>query len=160
VKPSAIGNIVDGQLPMVNVDMCTARAYCAWAGKHLCGVVDGGVIPRGHERAQDSVWFRACTGGYDLVASHFVDDKSCQLDASAPVDVGTTCQGGVPGAFEMVGNVWEWVDANDRPDGATTYQGVIMGGGYTRSSADCNTLLIATDIGLRSPDIGFRCCSQ
>lgn len=159
VKPSPIGQVVDEQLPMVNVDMCTARAYCAWAGKHLCGGVDGGVVARGHEREQGSAWYHACTGGYDLVTSHFIDDAGCRLDASSPVEVGTTCQGGVAGLSEMVGNVWEWIDMVDRPDGSATYQGVIVGGGYRLTAADCNSLLVSADIALKSADIGFRCCS-
>jgi formylglycine-generating enzyme required for sulfatase activity len=139
--------------------MCTARAYCAWAGKHLCGGTDGGAAPRGRETTQASAWFHACTGGYDLIASHFVNDVACRLDADGSVDVGTTCQGGVPGLSEMVGNVWEWLDETMPADASAPYQGYIAGGSYVDPTADCKSLLRATDIGLKSADIGFRCCS-
>src|SRR6185436_17630077 len=30
-------NVADPDLPVTMVSMCEARAYCAWAGKSLCG---------------------------------------------------------------------------------------------------------------------------
>lgn len=32
----------DGTMPVRNVDWCDAYAYCAWAGKRLCGRTGGG----------------------------------------------------------------------------------------------------------------------
>ena len=31
--------------PMACVNWCDAYAYCAWAGKRMCGAIDGGVLP-------------------------------------------------------------------------------------------------------------------
>ena len=51
-------------LPAVSMDWCDARAYCAWAGKRLCGRVGGGTVSlqQGLDPLRDE-WSYACSGG-------------------------------------------------------------------------------------------------
>lgn len=122
--------------PVVCVDWCDAQAYCAWAGKHLCGRIGGGTegTPTDDGNVIDdaarSEWDRACVGpdatAYPYGASF--DPAACHYDPSPtsptrlfPVDVASTpsCHGkaGTPWAaiYDLSGNVAEWTDSCNRP---------------------------------------------
>lgn len=82
--------------PWVNIPQSQAMELCARAGKHL---------------AKNSEWYRASLGTPDGT----IDGNSCVLarvGASAAEKTGTheLCVSSA-GAYDMVGNIWEWVDA-------------------------------------------------
>lgn len=157
VLVTPLGVRSDETLPMTNVDFCESRAFCKWAGKRLCGHTSGRSLLPNETRTQVSIWYNACTGG-TADAIHLLSDGGCQLEATAPRAAGSGCQGGVPGAFDMVGNVWEWVDQPNEQDGAKA-TAVFAGGGYEHpSTTNCNDLSGA-NIDFRGNDVGFRCCS-
>lgn len=150
------------QLPVTCVDWCDAHAYCNHVGKRLCGALAGG--PMAHD-AMPTIgeWHYACTGGLMTTYPYgnTADPSACNVpDTSARADVGSfpDCEGGLPGIFDMQGNVAEYVDACEPGETGNC----ALRGGHTFGSAGywrCNN----TDVsGARNdPDtreFGFRCC--
>lgn len=163
--PAASG---EGAHPVVEVDWCDARAYCAWAKKHLCGQIGGGKLPRDAAAdANKSQWFNACSksGSLEYPYGSTFDPKACNgtaYEANAPIEVGSlpTCTGGIEGIFDMSGNVLEWEDACDSPSGGMDLCHV-RGGSYEdqKETLRCDRpFAIARNKKLRN--VGFRCCRE
>jgi sulfatase modifying factor 1 len=153
VEVKVVGSRPDPALPVTAVTFCEARAYCIHAGKHLCGHIAGGTIAPTRSTTLDSAWFYACTGGTGVVTTNL--GGKCQLGAAGPVSSGTSCQGGVPGLFDMVGNVFEWTDALDVAQTGAQF----VGGGFVQPvGSDC-AYVSGESIDYTAADVGFRCCS-
>jgi formylglycine-generating enzyme required for sulfatase activity len=151
-----------GDWPISYVDWCDARAYCEWAGKHLCGRIAGGPIseadlydPAVHQ------WFLACGGPSG--STHPNTSADCNsnggTDNLAPVGSFTGCEGFYPGLFDLEGNVAEWVDSCD-DDGASDAEDTCraMGGAIFDNQSFCTE-----DYDNARADVavsyGLRCCS-
>jgi formylglycine-generating enzyme required for sulfatase activity len=166
------------ELPVTYIDWCDAQTYCLASGKRLCGPIGGGaplvsnaadlLVPARNE------WLAACTadGTRAYPYGSTFDPQACRgaefasnpgdggVDAgvSQPEPVGSAarCQGGVPGLYDMVGNVFEWEDARSL-DGERT--AVVRGGSHFVGNASCGTSSVqAWDS--RLPTVGFRCCAS
>jgi formylglycine-generating enzyme required for sulfatase activity len=150
----------------VGCNWCDAYMYCAWAGKHLCGSLDGGPSsPLSATNAQEDAWFYACShagdgihpypygAGYQPVTCNGFD----YAGGKGRIAVGTLpgCVGGFSGIYDMSGNVWEWEDACS--DAGCAYRG----GGYgTHSpSLQCTGLNVVSPTSAFGDLVGFRCCS-
>jgi formylglycine-generating enzyme len=157
------------ELPVVGVDFCDALAYCKSRGKRLCQKVGGG----GDGSASEGEWYNACseTGAKLFPYGGNVSQPLCVigLGPNANGSVRRTggpssCEGGVQGLYEMVGNVHEWVDrtlavgGTPRDDSAS-----FAGGAWGQGSGDtCLTLASAFGAAraLRGNDVGIRCCAD
>ena len=158
--PGAIGS---GNLPVHDVDWCDAVAYCQWAGKRLCGKIGGGSVPQSDfTDPAINQWLYACSAGgtqpYPYGSTYEAGACETDLEAGAPTPVGThpKCVGGFPGLFDMVGNVWEFVDAPDTTQNTV----LIYGASYTNNDPTygCGTGF-AFPFASKAQDVGFRCCS-
>ncbi|MCA9687728.1 MAG: SUMF1/EgtB/PvdO family nonheme iron enzyme, partial [Myxococcales bacterium] len=115
--PDQLGENLD--YPVRRIDWCDAWAYCAWAGKHLCGLVGG--EPASLEQIVDPIaneWYRACTNDSSLVPYPYgetYDPVRCNGEDGVadllPVGAEGPCEGGYAFLFDMSGNVWEWTNA-------------------------------------------------
>jgi formylglycine-generating enzyme required for sulfatase activity len=159
----APGIIGSGSIPVRNVDWCDAVAYCLWAGKRLCGKIGGGSVPQNDfENPAINQWLYACSAGgtQPFPYGSTYQDAACNtdLDANTPMNVGTEakCVGGFPGIFDMIGNVWEFVDAPDTVQNTV----LIYGAAYTTwdTTFNCSTGF-AFPFAASADDVGFRCCS-
>lgn len=167
--------------PVRCVDVCDARAYCAWAGKRLCGEIGGDILDvtqQMNEQAdpERSEWHRACTQagakaypyGNDYVPGYCVD---AELAPNLIYEVGyrDTCVGGYPGLFDMSGNAGEWDNSCTAYGGSQAGENCLARGGFYYSGG---TIMItpAEDLACGSfrdalqsvgnDSIGFRCCAD
>jgi formylglycine-generating enzyme required for sulfatase activity len=167
-------------LPIACVDWCDAAAFCKWDAKHLCGKLGGGSnAPADFADPTKSAWYRACShaGDNDFpYGNSYSGDKCVGLDNTAIHPLATpftSCVGGYDGLYDMSGNVAEWEDScSGNLDGSDKC--LDRGGSYLDTnvsvgaapSLQCNSNVhgsakMATNRrDTRSPEIGFRCCSE
>jgi len=157
--------------PMACVNWCDAYAYCAWAGKRMCGAVGGGPVPFGSVITPSNQQYAACsanaTKAYPYGSSYVKGDCNTRdlYDASpavADVESFAACVGGFPGIYDIAGNVEEWLDSCETfGDGGATDICHESGDAYDFNAtgpARCDN----DDSDYRSvqgPDVGIRCCS-
>lgn len=124
-----------GTVPQVNVSYQDAQNICEKQGKRLC---------------TSREWQWSCSGleGYTYSYGWTYDKLVCNSD-SRPESSGSRnhCTGKF-GAYDMVGNVFEWVKG---PDGSPT----AMGGPLSK----CQTIAAGGE-GDAKPQTGFRCCKS
>lgn len=152
--------------PIVNVNWCSAYAYCQWAGRRLCGKIGGGPLAVGGDRTDPtkSQWMLACAGPSSLAypyGNDFVDGRCNGPRAQAtvaPVASFPQCVGAYPGLYDMSGNVYEWLDSCDGD--LCSHQG---GSSYAFSGTPAETSMLCRFvpsgvITTADSSIGFRCC--
>lgn len=127
------------EVPRVGVSWVEAKVACIDAGKRLCTRQE---------------WEAVCHSGTSTAYPYGdrYDKKRCRTEEKSAGKSGTNRRCGGSGAFDMLGNIWEWVEdkQGDYP--------VMMGGSYHDGrDAHCALSALGT-IGTRNKDTGFRCC--
>jgi formylglycine-generating enzyme required for sulfatase activity len=157
------------QKPVIGVDWCDAYAYCAAAGKSLCGHIGGGSNPvSAFADATQSAWYAACTNGGatryaygdtfdESLCFHAGDDAALAPVASYPKCVGTKPP--YDQIFDMSGNAWEWEDSCAGTTGGADLCRVRGGGTHSTSApVDCAMDYLAKRDNT-SRAVGIRCCA-
>jgi formylglycine-generating enzyme required for sulfatase activity len=145
------------------VDWCDAQAFCAWAGKELCGDSTTAL-----DDAAESDWYAVCSANgknsYPYGSSYKGDAcNGADATTSAPAAPGTFagCVADAPGGavLDLSGNVSEWTGAcsQNTEDGACQ----VRGGSYG-STAQQLACAQAEVIPRKqtAPTRGFRCCHE
>lgn len=143
--------------PQVCVKWCAAAAYCAWAGKRLCGGL-GGKFVKPFDPAAEHEWYLACAGAQaqSYPYGDTYDKAACNTEGTTTVPVGTlaSCEGSAPGLLDMSGNVAEWQNACDGSNCAA------RGGGYGSLSSSSCASVFPFQRAEGFPNVGFRCCDE
>lgn len=123
-----------GNLPRTNISFDDAKKFCSEQGKRLC---------------TSEEWMWACAGQDGLPYPYgkgFEQDR-CNADTrTIPSGEKINCSS-LFGAFDMVGNVFEWVTDKGVP--------ALMGGPYSK----CQTVSSSPN-GEAKPQSGLRCCKS
>ncbi len=176
----------DLAVPIAGIDWCDARAYCAFAGKRLCGKhKDGkhvGPVPLAENLDfNTNEWLLACSnvGQFRYPYGGIHQPLTCntgevEAGKSEAVKTKKDCEGGFKGVFDMVGNLWEWHDGPCLlPDAGGDAAGIDSGGGakdecfvkggsFTTAGPQlgCSSDGRGALRDRRATDVGFRCCSD
>jgi len=127
---------VAGKQPWRNISQSQAVMACAKAGKRL---------PTNKE------WFQASLGTPDLDSGWAAGDcnvKKNWPDNPGPTGSAANCVSAV-GAYDMVGNVWEWIDGS-MIDGK--FEDVTMPESGYIAGVDSNSLPVKTDKNIQDPN--------
>jgi formylglycine-generating enzyme required for sulfatase activity len=150
--------------PVVNVDWNMADTYCEWAGGRLPTEAEWEVAARG-EKGNIYPW------GSDTPTCNTAGFQDCAGGIPLPFMVGYFALGNSPwGAWDMAGNVWEWVndwyepspytkDPVTNPIGPWSGEYKVLRGGGWNSSAESlrSAMRLGTSASDAYWDVGFRC---
>ncbi|MEO1734078.1 MAG: formylglycine-generating enzyme family protein [Pseudomonadota bacterium] len=160
--PGGAGSNLDGLAlhPVVHVTLNDARAYAKWAGGRIPNEVEweyaaslGLFDPRNPEsgvrgpngEARANIW----TGLFPVMNS--ADDG---FSGAAPIGCFAP---GLTGAYDMIGNVWEWTESQFAP---AVPRFTIKGGSYLCSENYCQRYRVAArqnlEVDFSTAHVGFR----
>ncbi|MED5550221.1 MAG: SUMF1/EgtB/PvdO family nonheme iron enzyme [Pseudomonadota bacterium] len=137
--PEGPGSDIEGRAsyPVVHVAYADARAYADWAGADLPDEDEWEIAARGGGHGTDYAWGEEFRPGGDWRANTWqgvfpvIDRGDDGFAGLSPV----ACYDANPfGAFDMIGNVWEWTAS---PFDASGAAGTIRGGSYLCASDFC-----------------------
>jgi hypothetical protein len=129
----------EGKAPRTNASWVEAKVACIDMGKRLCTRQE---------------WETVCRGGTHTMYPYgdIYDREKCRTEEKNAGKSGSVKKCASKGVFDMVGNVWEWVD-----DKQGDYPYMMGGSFHDGKDAHCG-LSIPGTIAARNEDTGFRCC--
>ena len=153
-KTCNLGDATRGNYPINCIDHDGAIALCTYLGGRLCN---------------NKEWLAACRGTENRAFPYGAEyqPSRCHVGSYASPGPGgrTTvaagmiaeCQGGLPGLFDMSGNVSEWV-ADCKEDYCKFRGAAYVGNEPVEHFAGCGEVCSGNDKSLRSGTVGVRCC--
>ena len=160
--PEGVGSTLHGLAlhPVVHVTLNDARAYAQWAGGRIpteveweyaasLGLFDPEDPESGARRPDGTLRANIWTGIFPVLNS-----RRDGYERTAPVGC---FEPGLTGAYDMIGNVWEWTES---PYSPTVPRFTIKGGSYLCSEGYCKRYRVAARESLErdfsTAHIGFR----
>ncbi|MCC6568582.1 MAG: SUMF1/EgtB/PvdO family nonheme iron enzyme [Anaerolineales bacterium] len=171
---SYYGNAEFDDYPVINVDWNMAKTYCEWVDRRLPTEAEWEKAARG-ETANVYPWGNTFDGSHvnfcDTNCSFEYADKSFDDGFADVAPVGSYPNGASPyGAYDMAGNVWEWVNdwysetyyssaPSSAPEGPNSGQyRVLRGGSWYFIGYDVRSAFrLRLDPSVTNDDMGFRC---
>lgn len=161
-SPEGAGSTLEGLAlhPVVHVTLNDARAYAQWAGGRLpteveweyaasLGLFDPQDPESGARRPDGTLRANIWTGTFPVMNS-----RRDGYEKTAPVGC---FEPGLTGAYDMIGNVWEWTET---PFAPAVPRFTIKGGSYLCSEDYCRRYRVAARESLErdfsTAHIGFR----
>ena len=175
----------DEDMPIVDVTWDDAQAYCSWAGGRLPTEAEreyaarAGSTAARYDNLDEIAWY-ADNSGRQRMDSQTIRQKEDQANfvkrlnenGNGMHEVGQKRANGL-GLFDMLGNVWEWVNdwwdqsyyqnsPSEDPSGPTSgQQRVLRGGSWVGGPRDIRaSLRNRRNPGNRDFDLGFRCARE
>jgi formylglycine-generating enzyme required for sulfatase activity len=150
------------EVPIYNVDLNDANAYCGWAGKRL---------------PFEAEWEKAARGGQDGLDFPWGDDKPSEALARFNTPLGPTATGkrkpNPYGIYDMAGSVAEWcgdwfertyyeTSPRKNPTGPESGLYKVIRGGAWSDGPNRITVFFRNWVrpNQKTPNIGFRCVSN
>jgi len=158
---------VAGQKPVVMKDWYEAKATCEGQGKRLCGDSEWTLACEGQERLPYPYGYARSSEACNIDKPHLDVDEHAMADASRrDAEVARLDQRSASGdheacvspfgAYDMTGNVDEWV-VNE---GGKPYKSGLKGGYWGPVRDRCRPMTIAHNELFEFYQIGFRCCGE
>jgi hypothetical protein len=133
-----------GDHPVEGIDFNSAETYCQWANKRL---------------PSEAEWEAAARGPYAWLYPWGNQNSSVPLPQSGTYPVGSLpANRSFFGAFDMAGNVWEWVSQPDQP--VAPGEQVLRGGANSFQNDLTARVVGDPDNPIMFTNAGFRCASS
>ena len=162
-----------GELPALLVTWTEAKTLCEQVGKRLCTADEFNFACEGEDMLPYSYGYERDPARCNIDRPYVwpkrrllphamcIDSLSCkqaleELDQRVPIGSRSLC-GSPFGAFDLNGNVNEWVE---RPGQSPPFRSGLKGGWWGPARSRCRPMVIAHDENYVGYEVGFRCCQD